>query len=109
MYDGRLRQWAELMDMQIVLWSVSGQDWLETTTPQRIANRVLRLTRPGDIVLFHDSGAILRSEGASRMNTVRALPMIIEGLHDKGYRIVSLAELLENPVIPIPEAVEPQF
>src|SRR5205085_5123624 len=41
----------------------------------------------GNVVLLHDGGG-------DRSETVRALPMIIEQLRAKGYRIVSVAELL---------------
>lgn len=109
MYDRRLRQWAELMDMQIVLWSLSSQDWLETMTAPRITTRILSRVRPGDILLFHDSGAIVRSEGASRLRTVQALPDIIEGLWARGYEIVSLAELLAYPGVEPDPDVPPVY
>ena len=41
----------------------------------------------GSIILLHDGGG-------NRANTVKALPMIIEGLHARGYQIVSVHELL---------------
>jgi peptidoglycan/xylan/chitin deacetylase (PgdA/CDA1 family) len=63
----------------------------------------------GDIILFHDSGALVRNEGGDRSATVRALPLVIEGLRQKGLEIVALGELLEEefgeefPVVEIPE------
>ena len=109
LYDGRFRRLSELLGHQIVLWSLSAQDWMELMTVDRIVKRILTRVRPGDIILFHDSGALLRKEGASRESTVAALPLIIEGLWERGYQIVPLAELLtlahpeEEPIPYMPE------
>lgn len=105
MYDERFRRLSELMGMQIVLWSLSSQDWLPTMTAANIERRVLQNVRPGDILLFHDSGALIRSEGGSRQRTVNALAGVIEGLRDQGYRIVPLSTLLrqEPEVLESPE------
>ncbi len=97
MYDARLRRVAELLSMQVVLWSLSSGDWRGSMTPARIARKVLERVRPGAIILLHDGGALIRSEGASRQRTVDALGSIIEGLRDRGYRIVPLSTLLEYP------------
>jgi len=98
MYDSRFRRLSELMGMRIILWSLSSQDWLETMTPEKIENRVLQRVTPGDIILFHDSGSLVKSEGASRLRTVQALPGIIEGLKEQDYQIVSLTRLLRYPL-----------
>jgi len=52
--------------------------------------------RGGDIILFHDSGALLRNEGGDRRATVMALPRVIEIIRAKGLEIVPLAELLHD-------------
>ena len=52
---------------------------------------------------------LVRNEGGDRSATVRALPLVIEGLRQKGLEIVPLSELLEEefgeefPVVEIPE------
>lgn len=109
LYDGRFRRLSDLLGHQIVLWSLSTQDWMERMTVDRIVKRILTRVRPGDIILLHDSGALLGSEGASRESTVEALPLIIEGLWASGYEIVPLGELLtlahpeEEPIPYMPE------
>jgi len=97
MYDARFRRLAELMGMHMVLWSLSSQDWRGSITPEKMKNRILKEVQPGDIVLFHDGGSLIRSEGASRQRTVDALVEIIEGLRAVGYRIVPLSRLLRYP------------
>ena len=97
MYDARFRRLAELMGMHMVLWSLSSQDWKASTTPEKMTSRILKEVRPGDILLFHDGGSLIRSEGASRQRTVDALGEIIEGLRSAGYRIVPLSRLMRYP------------
>ncbi|MDD2628904.1 MAG: polysaccharide deacetylase family protein [Limnochordia bacterium] len=94
LYDRRLKALAQEYEQPIVLWSLSAQDWRPKATASSIAARVLSKVSPGDIILFHDSGALFRNTGASRQATVDALPLIIEGLHEKGFRILPLPQLL---------------
>lgn len=80
---------------RIVLWTVSAADW-SGISPKAITARVMRYTKPGGIVLFHDSGALVRSEGASRGNTVKALAEVIEKLRAKGFEIVPVSSMLSD-------------
>jgi peptidoglycan-N-acetylglucosamine deacetylase len=57
--------------------------------PDVIAERVLRGTRPGSIVLLHDGDGY--DPAGDRMQTARALPRLIRGLRDRGYSFVTLA------------------
>lgn len=73
--------------MLMVLWSVTSRDWKSPGTPA-IADRVIRQVRPGAIVLLHDFG------GLTREPTLRALPRIVRALRRKGYRFVTVPEML---------------
>ena len=74
-------------------------DWRETPlhkTAEEIAASVISHLPPcsdprycGNIILLHDGGG-------DRRETVRALPMIIEGIRAKGLQIVSVADLLHK-------------
>jgi peptidoglycan/xylan/chitin deacetylase (PgdA/CDA1 family) len=97
MYDARFRRLVELMGMQTVLWSISSQDWRGAVSPRRMTKRVVSRAKPGDIILFHDGGSLVRGEGASRQRTVDALPGIIAELKAQGFRIVPLSRLLRLP------------
>lgn len=55
---------------------------------EAIADHVLKNTRPGSIILLHPMYA-------SRTNTRIALPWIIAGLKSRGYRFVTVSELLK--------------
>ena len=88
-YDDRtlriLREERTLM----VLWTFSAYDWKHPDTDY-IERRVLRLARPGAIVLMHDGG------GSTRVPTLRAVPGIVTGLRRRGYRLVTVPRLLRD-------------
>jgi cellulose synthase/poly-beta-1,6-N-acetylglucosamine synthase-like glycosyltransferase/peptidoglycan/xylan/chitin deacetylase (PgdA/CDA1 family)/spore germination protein YaaH len=68
---------------------IDPDDWREDPrpTPEAITQSVMDQLGRGSIILLHDGGG-------NRANTVKALPMIIEGLRARGYQIVSVHELL---------------
>lgn len=109
MYDDRFRRLAALLGQEIVLWSISTRDWRFGVTPAYIERLVESKVRGGDIILFHDSGALVRSEGGDRRATVLSLANVIEIIRAKGLDIVSLEELLhgappeEFPAVDRPE------
>ncbi len=76
---------VEALHMVSVRWSVETSDY---TLPGAgtIYSRAVKV-QPGSIVLMHDGGG-------PRGQTVAALPHIIENLKSRGYRLVTLTELL---------------
>jgi peptidoglycan-N-acetylglucosamine deacetylase len=73
---------------QIILSTVTLEHEL-AKTPRAKAERVIRSVFPGAIILAHDGRL-------NRFSTVRALPYLIRGLRAKGYRIISLKDLLRK-------------
>jgi peptidoglycan-N-acetylglucosamine deacetylase len=71
----------------VVLWTVVSGDTYRGMTPDRMANKVISLVRPGGVVLMHDGGG--------RHPTSVALPKIVAGLKKKGYRFVTIPELMD--------------
>jgi peptidoglycan/xylan/chitin deacetylase (PgdA/CDA1 family) len=81
---------ARRLGLRTVQWDVAGFDW-KRRSAEEIARDVLRGARAGSIILLHDGD----SDGDSdRSATVAALPLIIEGLRERGLRVVALSELL---------------
>jgi len=70
-----------------VLWTVCA-DNEHAQTPAAMAQRVVDRLRPGSIILAHD-GTI-----PARARDVEAVVLIIRGAKAKGYRLVTLPELL---------------
>lgn len=93
LYSNRVRRAILDQGYQIVLWSVSTMDW-SPFGASVIAARVKVFTRNGSVILFHDSGSIIRREGGSRRSTVESLPIIVNYLKSQGYEIVPVSELL---------------
>ncbi len=109
MYDGRFRRLANLLGQEIVLWSLSTRDWRYGVTPDSIVKLITNKVKGGDIILFHDSGALIKNEGGDRRATVSALPQVIKVIQSKGLEIVPLSVLLHDaptelfPQVDIPE------
>jgi peptidoglycan-N-acetylglucosamine deacetylase len=61
---------------------------------ERIARRALAKTRPGSILIFHDG---FDGRGGDRSETVRAVRITTEELLRRGYRFVTVDELLAVP------------
>ncbi|MCU4651779.1 polysaccharide deacetylase family protein [Roseibacterium sp. SDUM158016] len=72
--------------MPTVLWSVDPEDWRRPGSSV-VAQRIVNRSHPGDVVLAHDI------HGA----TVRAMPATIEGLASRGFRFVTVSELIGWP------------
>ncbi|NJR17041.1 MAG: polysaccharide deacetylase family protein [Calothrix sp. CSU_2_0] len=91
-----LASYAKSKNYAIVMWSQTSADTDPKAKYQVFVKNVLRDAKPGGIVLMHDGGG-------DRGRTVQALPAIIQGLKEKGYRFVTVPELLEmgkyDPII----------
>lgn len=77
--------------LTLVAWSLHSRDTF-TRDPARVARRVLRKIRAGDIVLLHDGHDL---GGRRRTHCVEAVRLILEGLHARGERCITVPELLQ--------------
>jgi len=109
MYGGRFRRLANVLGQEIVLWTVSTRDWRYGVSADKIVNTIKSRVKGGDIILFHDSGALIKSEGGDRRATILALPKAIETIQAKGLEIVPLSVLLhEAPAELFPQVDMPE-
>jgi peptidoglycan-N-acetylglucosamine deacetylase len=76
------------MQMLMVLWSVDTDDY-EDPGVEVIVHRALEGAAPGAIILMHDAGG-------DRAQTIAALPTIIGALRKRGYRLVTVPQLLHD-------------
>jgi peptidoglycan/xylan/chitin deacetylase (PgdA/CDA1 family) len=83
----RVHTAAQLCGFTVVLWTVSA-DHHDAPTPEAMAQRVFKLVHPGAIVLMHDGRIPIR------WKDVKALPLLLDGLRKRGYRFVTVSELL---------------
>ena len=59
---------------------------------QKLVSRVLKRTRCGSVIILHDGAP---SEKISRLQTVEGLRKLIPTLQERGFRFVSLPELMD--------------
>lgn len=78
---------------EIVLWSLNSKDWV-TFDDKYMIKYLMEHVRPGDIILFHDSGGAFSTEGGDRDETVLAVMRLIERLKERGWKFVTVTELL---------------
>ena len=69
--------------MKVILWSVDPLDW-KRPGPQVVSQRILKETQPGAIILSHDI----------HPGTIEAMPATLDALLAKGYKFVTVSELL---------------
>ena len=79
-------RWLGERAAPVVLWDVDPSDWARPGAAV-IAGRVLMQARAGTIILMHDGGG-------DRSQTVTALPLVIEGLLDRGFHFTRAGDLL---------------
>jgi peptidoglycan/xylan/chitin deacetylase (PgdA/CDA1 family) len=83
-----------------VLWSVDPSDWLERDH-QAIATVILDGLAPGAIIDLHDCWPRHTSTEADRTPTVEALRIALPEMGARGYRSVTVSELLAAaPIAP---------
>ncbi|HWQ89649.1 MAG TPA: polysaccharide deacetylase family protein [Desulfitobacteriaceae bacterium] len=78
---------AKSQGYKLVIWSTDTFDWSQKDK-SNIVDNVINNVRPGEIILMHSNG--------DKISTAEALPLIIEGLQEKGYTIVTLDLLLNT-------------
>lgn len=82
--------------MKVILWSVDPLDW-KRPGPGVVSQRIVTATKPGAIILSHDI----------HPGTIEAMPATLDALLAKGYKFVTVSELLamesKNPA-PAPSA-----
>jgi len=80
----RQREWIESQfGLSIILWSVDPFDW-KRPGASVITQRILSQVRPGAIILSHDI----------HKQTVDAMPATLDGLIAKGYKFVTVTQLI---------------
>jgi peptidoglycan/xylan/chitin deacetylase (PgdA/CDA1 family) len=74
-----------------VMWDGSAEDW-NIPGVYTIVNKTLYYARNGAILLLHDGGG-------NRAETVAALPIIISTLQSRGFKFVTIQQLVDDLVI----------
>lgn len=84
-YNDNMVRIAQNAGMQTVLWSLNSTDADPQNDAKHIKRVVTQWVHPGAIVTMH----------TGRDATMEALPGIIENLRDRGYRFVTISEMVK--------------
>jgi peptidoglycan/xylan/chitin deacetylase (PgdA/CDA1 family) len=100
-YNATTMRELHALHLLMVLWSADTQDYLQPGVAT-IVQRALEGAQPGAILLMHDGGG-------NRSQTIAALPAIITGLRARGYRLVTVPELLVHDPPPAGQPLPPNL
>ena len=95
-FTARQRAWAQgEWGYKCILWDVDPLDW-KVRSADHVKNEILKQTVPGSIILSHDI----------HKTTIDAMPETLDGLLAKGFKFVTVSELIamDKPVVPKPKA-----
>jgi peptidoglycan/xylan/chitin deacetylase (PgdA/CDA1 family) len=94
-FTQRQRNWANATyGYKIILWDVDPLDW-KIRNSAHVESEILKHTVPGSIILSHDI----------HKSTVDAMPATLDALLAKGYKFVTVSELIamDKPVVAKPK------
>jgi peptidoglycan/xylan/chitin deacetylase (PgdA/CDA1 family) len=92
----RQKKWiADEFGYKVILWDVDPLDW-KRPGPNAVCNRIVRNTRAGSIVLSHDI----------HPGTIEAMPATIDQLEAKGFKFVTVSELISMATPETPKPAE---
>jgi peptidoglycan/xylan/chitin deacetylase (PgdA/CDA1 family) len=94
----RQKRWIhDEFGYEIILWDVDPLDW-KRPGPITVCNRIVKETRPGSIVLSHDI----------HPGTIEAMPATLNQLETKGFKFVTVSELIgmAKPETPKPTSAD---
>jgi peptidoglycan/xylan/chitin deacetylase (PgdA/CDA1 family) len=81
--------------LSVILWSVDPLDW-KIRKSDHVSGHIIKNAAPGSIILAHDIHA----------STVDAMPTTLDALQSKGYKFVTVSELIamDRPAAPKTES-----
>lgn len=82
-YNDTLIEEAQKLGLYTIQWDVDTLDW-KGLSASEMAKRVMTKAENGSIILMHNDGE----------HTVEALPLIIEGLRNKGFTFTTIGKLI---------------
>jgi peptidoglycan/xylan/chitin deacetylase (PgdA/CDA1 family) len=95
-FTARQRAWAnDVWSYKCILWDVDPLDW-KIRSADHVKSQILSKTLNGSIILTHDI----------HKSTIDAMPETIDGLLAKGFKFVTVSELIamDRPPAPKPKA-----
>lgn len=88
MIDENMLAALSVLDYKVVLWNIDTRDWAHTPAP-KISEHVINNISDGDIILMHDYIG-------KNSPTPEALRLFLPILIEKGYKFVTISELIAS-------------
>ena len=85
--NSNLINYAKDNNYKIIIWSIDTLDWSQKQSSNIVKNAVDNV-RPGEIILMHSN--------EDRNATLEALPTMISKLKEKGYKFITLSDMLNT-------------
>ena len=82
-YNESVLRIAQELGYVTVHWNVAAQDYQPHMDPKLIARKILAKTSNGSVILLHN-----------HPDTLKAMPEILDGLTKRGYRFVTVSQML---------------
>jgi peptidoglycan/xylan/chitin deacetylase (PgdA/CDA1 family) len=89
--DARVRGIAADLGYRPILWTVDSGDWTTEATPESVYSHIVNGASNGAIIVLHFDSP------TSVDTTAQVLPAAIDALHDAGYHLMTITELLTAP------------
>jgi len=89
-YNQRANGAVERTGKRVIGWDLCMEKELRGRTVEAAVADMMSRVHPGSIILAHDTGPIDRSR------TIEALPLLLEALHQRGLRVVTVSTLLRG-------------
>ncbi|AXI07662.1 polysaccharide deacetylase family sporulation protein PdaB [Oceanobacillus sp. 143] len=86
-FNKEVLELAKGLGFKVIHWNINPNDWKNPGT-QAIVDTIMKQTTNGDILLLHASD--------SAKQTANALKTILPGLENKGFKFVSITELINQ-------------
>ncbi|RKD34485.1 polysaccharide deacetylase family protein [Thermohalobacter berrensis] len=83
-YSDKTVRAAKDLNHEVIMWSIDTIDWRKDSTKDKIINRVISKAHNSAIVLMHP-----------KKETVKALPIIINKLKEKGYKVGRVSDIIK--------------
>lgn len=83
-YNNETVKAATDLGYKVIMWSLDTIDWRKDSTKDKIISRVIGKHHNSAIVLMHP-----------KEETIKALPVIIQNLKDKGYTIGTISDIIK--------------
>ncbi|UNK19916.1 polysaccharide deacetylase family protein [Paenibacillus sp. N3/727] len=91
-----LFDFAKNSGYRIVLWSAMFGDWRSKTGSDKLAKRMLRKLKPGEVMLLHDCGTTVGANPDAPVNMLIALEQVLEEAQRRNLKSIRIDTMINS-------------